>query len=715
LEKFKMATFTGTTGPDNLVGDAENDVLTGLAGNDSLRGGLGNDTLDGGTGADIYYFNRGDGQDILADTGTDSTSIDQLIFSGNGLTSTNVVVVRVGNTDNLRISFRDSITNSVLLKDQLYSSSAQAYGIEIIKFSNNVTWTEEQLFAAYLTTAAASNDRLEGTAIANILIGGAGNDYLDGKNGADIYQFRLGDGQDILADTSTDVSVDKLEFSGAGLTSANAIVTRIGNTDDLLISFRGGIANSSNRSTRKLVSDVSIVDRILRRSPDLKGDFGRTLDSVVLKDQVYSVVGNYGVESIKFSDNVIWTEEQLWNSYLTTGAASNDRLEGTDNPNTIIGGLGSDYLNGRRGADTYRFNLGDGQDIIADAAPGDISTDQLIFSGEGLTSSNAVITRLGTSDDLQINFGGGILDSIVLKDQIYRYTPDYGIESIKFSDNIFWTKEQLWNAYLTTGAVSNDRLEGTDLSNTLIGGLGSDYLNGRGGSDTYRFNLGDGQDIIADAAPGDSSIDQLIFSGAGLTSSNAIITRLGTSDDLQIDFGGGILDSIVLKDQIYRYTPDYGIESIKFSDNISWTKEQLWNAYLTTGAVSNDRLEGTELVNTLIGGVGNDYLNGRGDGDIYRVGLGDGQDILADTGLDTGIDHLIFTGVGLTSLNVIVTRSPTTNSDLQISFGNGVFESVLLKDQTYASSGSYTNLGIERITFSDGVIWNESQLLASVR
>jgi hypothetical protein len=72
------------------------------------------------------------------------------------------------------------------------------------------------------------------------------------------------------------------------------------------------------------------------------------------------------VESIKFSNGVIWTEAQLWNAYLTQAAATNDALEGTDVANTIRGGLGNDYLNGRDGADTYLFNRGDGQDTLYD-------------------------------------------------------------------------------------------------------------------------------------------------------------------------------------------------------------------------------------------------------------------------------------------------------------------------------------------------------------
>ncbi|HAA30856.1 MAG TPA: hemolysin-type calcium-binding protein, partial [Cyanobacteria bacterium UBA8553] len=85
----------------------------------------------------------------------------------------------------------------------------------------------------------SGNDTLTGTNAGDKIRGGLGADYLDGKAGADTYVFKRGDGQDTLDDSSTDASVDKLMFFGRGLTSTNAIVTRIGSSSDLKISFAG--------------------------------------------------------------------------------------------------------------------------------------------------------------------------------------------------------------------------------------------------------------------------------------------------------------------------------------------------------------------------------------------------------------------------------------------------------------------------------------------
>ena len=140
-------TLTGTINIDNLIGGSGNDRLSGLNGNDTLTGGLGNDRLEGDAGSDTYIFRRGDGQDILDDNGID-IGLDSLVFSGDGLTSSNVVVTREGNSNDLKLTFRGGITDSVVLNEQLNTGFFANRGIESITFSNGVIWNEAQLLNA---------------------------------------------------------------------------------------------------------------------------------------------------------------------------------------------------------------------------------------------------------------------------------------------------------------------------------------------------------------------------------------------------------------------------------------------------------------------------------------------------------------------------------------------------------------------------------------
>ena len=60
-------TLDGKLGNDQLFGYDGNDRLVGGYGNDFLEGDTGNDILYGGADADVFYFNLGDGDDVIKD------------------------------------------------------------------------------------------------------------------------------------------------------------------------------------------------------------------------------------------------------------------------------------------------------------------------------------------------------------------------------------------------------------------------------------------------------------------------------------------------------------------------------------------------------------------------------------------------------------------------------------------------------------------------
>ncbi len=73
------------------------------AGNDVLIGGMGNDGLDGGAGQDTYFFNPGDGMDIVSDTPGEG---NRLVF-GPGV-SAHSVTLGLGTGDSLSVRYRGS-------------------------------------------------------------------------------------------------------------------------------------------------------------------------------------------------------------------------------------------------------------------------------------------------------------------------------------------------------------------------------------------------------------------------------------------------------------------------------------------------------------------------------------------------------------------------------------------------------------------------------
>ena len=62
-------------GIERFYSGGGDDLLLGGGGAELLSGGQGNDRLEGSSGNDTYVFNRGDGQDVIADYFGTTTTI----------------------------------------------------------------------------------------------------------------------------------------------------------------------------------------------------------------------------------------------------------------------------------------------------------------------------------------------------------------------------------------------------------------------------------------------------------------------------------------------------------------------------------------------------------------------------------------------------------------------------------------------------------------
>jgi Ca2+-binding RTX toxin-like protein len=78
-------TVFGDAGSDTLYGNGGNDYLSGDDGNDKLYGGFGDDELSGGAGIDAFWFQIGEGTDIVWDyvDGTDKIGVGASIAGIN--------------------------------------------------------------------------------------------------------------------------------------------------------------------------------------------------------------------------------------------------------------------------------------------------------------------------------------------------------------------------------------------------------------------------------------------------------------------------------------------------------------------------------------------------------------------------------------------------------------------------------------------------------
>ena len=188
----------GLGGNDILAGFDETDRLDGNAGNDIIFGNTGNDTIDGGTGDDLIWAGKE----------------DDLAIGGEGI---DVIVGDIGND-----TVDGNAGNDVVFGNR---------GADVLDGDDG----DDVLFGGRdrdIVTGGTGNDVVRGDLGDDLLIGGAGGDRFD---------FRAGDGVDVVADFTDGVDIIGL-FDG--LTFADVTIAQVGN--DTQISATGLVVTLHN-------------------------------------------------------------------------------------------------------------------------------------------------------------------------------------------------------------------------------------------------------------------------------------------------------------------------------------------------------------------------------------------------------------------------------------------------------------------------------------
>ena len=464
--------FVITDDHDMMYGTSSDDVISGLGGDDMLFGGDGDDIIEGGAGddrieavlgADTIFFSRGDGMDIIFCADYDSSTIgynnnDTLKFL-DGISPNDVTLtprkIKFGAPNDLIITINGT-SDGIVLENWLRSK----HRIDRIDFADGTVWDIQEILERiekldpFLGTP--DNDSLNGDSGANIFNGLAGDDQIDGGQGADTYLFGLGDGKDRISEFGyASGEIDTIRF-GAGINPDDIIVSRNGN--DIVFSIKG-------------TSDSVTV------ASWMSGDY-------------------YRIERIEFTGGAAWDQATLKakvDALPFIGTSGNDSLNGDSGANVFNGLAGDDRIDGGQGADTYLFGLGDGKDRISEFgyASGEIDT---IRFGAGINADDIVVSR--NSSDIVFSIKG-TSDSVTVAN--WMSGDYYRIEQVEFANGSSWDKSTLITkvaALPYMGTDGDDSLSGDDGANIFVGGKGNDTLEGSGGSETYLFNLGDGKDII---------------------------------------------------------------------------------------------------------------------------------------------------------------------------------------------------------------------------
>lgn len=417
----------GTDAVDDMDGLGGNDQLLGLGGNDLLKGGQGNDVLGGGDDSDQLYGNDGDdfldgdaGSDRLeGGAGNDSYFVDDIgdvvIETTDASGGFDIVVVSAS-------SF--ALSNTV--------------GIEQIEVDPTVTTGVKLIGNNFVNTliGGQGNDTLDGGGAS----GGAG-ERLEGGKGSDLYYVRslndvvveaAGEGLDsvILSSKSYDHSklanIEIIRYDIAGTAGSDRLDG--GAHDDTLKGGDGSDVLNGGAGIDWMIGGTG--DDVYYMTPNdvIVEEGGGGRDTIIASFSA-SLGNNTQVEVLQAMDGV---------APLTLGGANmNDTIIGNAGANTIKGGSGNDTLEGRDGADTINGDIG------ADRLTGGLGTD-----------------TLDGGDDADTLYGDVGADSLV---------GGLGADTLDGGDD----------ADTIVGDVGDDR---------LVGGLGADTLDGGVGLDVFVFN-----------------------------------------------------------------------------------------------------------------------------------------------------------------------------------------------------------------------------------
>ena len=713
-------TMTGTADMDQLEGLEGADDLDGGDGADVLIGGAGGDTLRGGNGNDIYYWSKGDGNDVIFDEGASLTETDTLVFLD--VSSDDVELWRgIGESeynDNLYISIL-STSEEIHVWDQIKYGNKR-FGIEAISFSDGITWSLAEILEKYEVRGSLGNDdfnsfdygenffgfdgndTLSSGEGDDHLTGGLGVDLLKGGAGNDTYYWSKGDGNDTIDETGTSLT----EIDTLVLTDVNSDMvelTRIPTTDNL---------------------SILVVE---------------TGEIIEAKDQFQSIADTQGIEKILFADGVTWSLSDIFANTKALGSnpsanqtflafdyrdnqfgeAGDDTLNGGGGDDHLTGGTGVDTLRGDEGSDTYYWSKNDGEDILIDLGTSLTEIDTLILSD--VASDGVEIWRPNGIDGIRVTVIA-TEETIAIYDQNYSVNESRGIERIQFSDGVVWDRSDIATKTILSGTADSETLIGYDFrdnifgeaendtinaaggDDTLLGGTGNDTLRGGSGNDTYVYDLGDGNDTIEET----SGHDRILF-GADITAASLVFSRTGRDALITMPDGAiiTIKDEVVSRIEVFEFADGTIMDATVFgyinavgtsgSDNfLGHDGDDVLNGGAGSDTISggdgDDTIYGGSESDTLTGGRGADLIYGGTGNDTFVYSYGDGDDVYVEEG---GTDTLAF-GEGIDSAETSYERN---GNDLLVHMADGSIITIV----------DFNQFDIETFTFADGTVIDASR------
>ncbi len=493
-----------------------------------------------------------------------------------------------------------------------------------------------------------------GTAAAEMLIGGAGNNVLTGGGGGDVFRAGAGNDQLVVSDLAFRLvdggaGTDTLAFGGANLTldlSNPSIAAKLEGIERIDLTGTG--KNTLILSQLSILGGVGAVVGgkhilLVEGNANDKVEFaesgwvkagsvtsaGVTFDRWVLGnaeahiEQILSIatgaiiVGTNGDDIISTTVSVPGQPVATSLADTIDGGAGNDSLSGGGGNDVLYGQEGDDILIGGAAAAGGVNQLwgGTGSDTASyagttGAVHADLAAQNAYVAGVLVDQMNSIENLIGGSGDdvLTGDAGANVLAGKLGNDTYVIGAGDTVVEAAgEGTDTVralidYTLGANLENLVLTGTANLNGT--GNGLANALTGNAGHNLLDGGAGADTMAGGLGDDTYVV------------------------------GSASDVVIEAAGAGTDT-VLSSITYALTANV--------ENLELTGTDAING---TGNALDNWLIGNVAANILSGGLGNDtYVVDSLDTVVEAAGEGtDTVRASIDYALGTNLENLVLTG-----------------------------------------------------------------------
>lgn len=594
---------------------------------DDFTGGKGNDTIYGTAFGDNYYYNKGDGNDIIIEqtpNNQNDTYIDKIIL-GQGITRSNTTIVRdFNNNVILKFNFGDTSSGEILMKDFI-----NGLGVEKIIFGDSTVMTSAQILAEALT--------FYGTEQGETILGTAKNDIIYGNGGSDIIYGFAGDDKLFAAGPSTlDGGAGKDELNGSNYND-----TLLGGLDVDIINGGDGddTINSADKNSDSYKGSLTTLPTYNAPFGDIitGGKGNDTIHGTAFSDTFYYRLGDGNDQIYDYSGalNSYYLQDKIvfQDIYLEDIKVSRDQYSLKINVNS---GGSVEFIDFYKGNYTELFEFRNGItlgyiSIIALAEWKGTNEKELM---EG-SPYNDIIYGNGGGDTIigygGINhlYGGTGDDFIYMRSANNPYTDsNHQFSYVEAGDGIDTIGDES-----AVNGFSNSRVD-------ITGGKGDDIIFGSLYANIYRVNIGDGNDKILTSARGDYGYDTLIF-GQEISSSDVkferennkdlrvkyttndsvlVLNYFSTESSLKIfQFSNGeVLDLTKPNQQYFTNNGTDGNDIITYIPYLEIVKAGDGNDTITNYFENSQRL----LAGEYYGEAGNDTLNLRGTGMTVSGGAG---------------------------------------------------------------------------------------------